>query len=142
MPKSEYLYPYIFSFLIFLVSFSHNFNVLSSANNYSLGKNQEMFFPGISTESLSVPISPLRASHKFQLLFHSTLFSILESGCCIKDCRILFYFILYLFFLPYKLSISIWYSFPFRDLLACERRGRKKQVSNMQVNTQITAGTL
>lgn len=67
-------------------------------------KIRKCCFQALSTESLSVSMSPLRVSHKFQLLFHPALFSILEDGCCIKDCKILFYFGLYISFSPIQIT--------------------------------------
>lgn len=58
-------------------------------------KIRKCCFQALSTESLSVSMSPLRVSHKFQLLFHPTLFSILEDG----GRTVRFYFILgYMYF--------------------------------------------
>lgn len=61
-------------------------------------KIRKCSFQAFSTELLSVSMSPLRVSHKFQLLFHFILFSILEDGCCIKVFRILFFYYYFCFF--------------------------------------------
>lgn len=122
MKKSEYLDGCIFLH-IFLV-FSPIMLMLYILQTTVLwAKIRKCSFQAFSTELLSVSMSPLRVSHKFQLLFHFILFSILEDGCCIKVFRILFYYYYWFFFLFYKLSI--WLSLPFNDLLSSEEEEGK-----------------
>lgn len=90
-------------------------------------KIRKCSFQAFSTELLSVSMSPLRVSHKFQLLFHFILFFhswrwLLHKG--LQD-SIFLLLLLLIFFLSYKLSI--WLSLPFNDLLSSEEEEGKSR---------------
>lgn len=90
-------------------------------------KIRKCSFQAFSTESLSVSMSPLRVSHKFQLLFHFILFSILEDGCGKKVFSILFFYYYFGWFFSLLYKLPIQQSFPFNDLLSFEEEEGKSK---------------